>query len=111
MPHPTSGRATGQPRRSSLRAPEGPERPPRGRAGDKAMRKVSLAQASRSLAEYATELDGDIVVITKGNQPLAALVSLRNVDRESWSLSSHPEFLKLIARARREIAKGKSLSL
>jgi len=75
------------------------------------MRKVSLAQASRSLAEYATELDGDIVVITKGNQPLAALVSLRNVDRESWSLSSHPEFLKLIARARREIAKGKSLSL
>jgi antitoxin (DNA-binding transcriptional repressor) of toxin-antitoxin stability system len=75
------------------------------------MKKVSLAQASRPLAEYASELNGDIVVVTKGNRPLAALVSLRNVDRESWSLSSHPEFLKLITRARREIAKGKSLSL
>jgi len=75
------------------------------------MRKVSLAQASRPLAEYASELNGDIVVVTKGNRPLAALVSLRHIGQESWSLSSHPEFLKLITRARREIAKGKTLSL
>ena len=75
------------------------------------MRRVSLAQASRPLAEYAAELNGEIVVVTKGNQPLAVLVSLRNVDRWSWALSSDPEFQKLITRARREIAKGKSLSL
>ena len=75
------------------------------------MRKVSLAQASRPLAEYASELNGDIVVVTKGNRPLAALVPLRNVDGESLVLSSHPEFLKLMTRARREIATGKSLSL
>ena len=75
------------------------------------MRKLSLAQASRPLAEYATELDGDIVVVTKGNRPLAALVPLRDVDQESWGLGSHPAFLKLIDRARRDIAKGKSLSL
>ncbi len=75
------------------------------------MRKVSLAQASRSLAHYASELKDDIVVVTKGRRPVAALVPLRNVDRESLALSSHPEFLKVIARARREIAGGRSLSL
>ena len=75
------------------------------------MRKLSLAQASRPLAEYAAELDGDIVVVTKGKKPLAALVPLRNVNRESWSLSSHPEFLRILARSRAQFAKGKSLSL
>lgn len=75
------------------------------------MKTVSLAKASRSLAEYAGELDGEIMVVTKGNRPLAALVPLRNIDGESWTLSSHPEFLRLMDRARREIDGGKSLSL
>jgi antitoxin (DNA-binding transcriptional repressor) of toxin-antitoxin stability system len=75
------------------------------------MKTVSITKASRSLAEYAIALNGDIVVVTKDNQPLAALVPLRNIDRESWALSSHPEFRRLMAKARREIAKGKTLSL
>ena len=75
------------------------------------MRKVTLAQASRPLAQYVVELDDEIVVVTKGNRAVAALVPLRNVDRESLVLSSHPEFLKLVKRARREIAGGRSLSL
>jgi antitoxin (DNA-binding transcriptional repressor) of toxin-antitoxin stability system len=75
------------------------------------MKKLSVGQASRSLGEYAAELDDDIVVVTKGARAVAALVPLRNVDRESLALSAHPEFLKLIGRARAEIAAGKSLSL
>lgn len=75
------------------------------------MKKVSIAQASRSLREYASELDEDMVVVTKGARAVAALVPLKNVDRESLSLSAHPEFLKLIRRARAEFAAGKSLSL
>ena len=75
------------------------------------MKKVTIRQASRSLAHYAAELDDEIVVVTRRNRPLAALVPLRNVDRESLALSSHPEFLKLVKRARREIGAGRTLSL
>jgi antitoxin (DNA-binding transcriptional repressor) of toxin-antitoxin stability system len=75
------------------------------------MKKVSLGQASRSLGEYATELEDEIVVVTKGNRAVAALVPLTNVDRESLALSSHPEFLELVKQARGEIATGKTLSL
>ena len=75
------------------------------------MRKVPFAQASGSLAKYAAELDDDIVVVTRGRRPLAALVPLKNVDRESIALSAHPEFLRMIARSRANFAAGRTLSL
>lgn len=75
------------------------------------MKTIKLSSASRSLAEYASELDEEIMVLTKRNKPIAAIVPLKGVDRESVVLSAHPEFLKLIARARREFATGKTLSL
>lgn len=75
------------------------------------MRKVTLSQASRPLAHYASELKNEIVVVTKGKRAVAALVPLRNVDRESLALSTHPEFMKLIRRARAEFRAGKTVSL
>ena len=75
------------------------------------MKTVRLASASRSLAEYAKELDNEIVVVTDRNKPIAAVVPLKNVDRESLALSSHPEFLEIIERSRRQFAAGKTLSL
>jgi PHD/YefM family antitoxin component YafN of YafNO toxin-antitoxin module len=75
------------------------------------MKTIKLASASRSLAEYAKELDDQIVVVTDRNKPVAAVVPLKNVDRESLSLSSHPEFLKIVARSRRQFAAGKTMSL
>jgi len=75
------------------------------------MKTVRLASASRSLAEYAKELDNEIVVVTDRNKPVAAVVPLKNVDRESLALSSHPEFLEIIERSRRQFAAGKTLSL
>ena len=75
------------------------------------MKKVKLSNASRSLAQYASELEDDIVIVTEGNRPLAALVPLKNVDRESLALSTHPEFLKLVSRGRRDFALGKVVSL
>ena len=74
------------------------------------MRTLELSAASKPLAEYAKNLEG-AVVLTKRNKPIAALVSLKNVDRESLSLSSRPEFLKIIAKARGEFAAGRKLSL
>lgn len=75
------------------------------------MKTITLSKASRPLAEYARALGKDIVVLTDRNKPVAAVVPLQDVDRESLALSTHPEFLGLIARARRECAAGKTLTL
>lgn len=57
------------------------------------MKKVTLTKASRPLAQYATELADEILVVMDGNRPLAGLVPLKNIDRESLALSTHPEFM------------------
>jgi antitoxin (DNA-binding transcriptional repressor) of toxin-antitoxin stability system len=75
------------------------------------MKTIKLASASRPLAEYAKELDDQIVVVTDRNKPVAAVVPLRNVDRESLALSSHPEFLEIIAKSRLQFAAGETFSL
>jgi prevent-host-death family protein len=75
------------------------------------MKTLALSTASRSLAEYANELDDEVVLLTKRNRPVAAIVPLRNVDRETLALSTHPGFLALIERSRRQVAAGKTLSL
>jgi antitoxin (DNA-binding transcriptional repressor) of toxin-antitoxin stability system len=75
------------------------------------MKTLALSTASRSLAEYASELDDEVVLLIKRNRPIAAIVPLRNVDRETLALSTHPGFLALIERSRREVAAGKTLSL
>jgi PHD/YefM family antitoxin component YafN of YafNO toxin-antitoxin module len=75
------------------------------------MKTLRLSEASRSLAEYANELDEDIVLVTGRNRPIAAVVSLKNVDREVLALSRNPQFLKIIERSRRDFAAGRSRSL
>ncbi|MBI4456677.1 MAG: hypothetical protein HY644_12355 [Acidobacteria bacterium] len=75
------------------------------------MKTIKLSNASRPLAEYARELNEDIVVVTDGDRPVAAVVPLKGVDQESLMLSAHPEFLDLIARSRAEFARGQTLSL
>ncbi len=75
------------------------------------MKKVNLATADRPLAKYAAELRDEIVLLTKRNRAVAAIVPLKNVDRESLTLSQHPEFLELIAQSRAEFAAGRKLSL
>ncbi len=74
------------------------------------MKTIEISAASKSLAEYAGELNGDIVVLTSGNKPVAALVPLKDLDRESWSLSTNEAFLEMIEQARTEFRDGKTLS-
>ena len=75
------------------------------------MKTLKLSEASRSLAEYASELTDDIVLVTEHNKAVAAVVSLKNVDREVLALSRSSEFLKIIERSRRDFAAGRSRSL
>ena len=75
------------------------------------MKTLPIAKASRPLADYTAELDGEILVVTDGRRPVAALVPLNEIDRGSQRLARHPDFVRLIKRSREEIAAGKSLTL
>ena len=71
---------------------------------------LDLTKASKPLSDYAKELGEDIVVLTSDSEPVAAIISLRDVDWESISLSTNPEFMKIIESARREFKDGQKLS-
>ena len=75
------------------------------------MKTIKLSTASGTLAEYAADLAGEIVVLTERNRPVAAIVPLKGLDRESIVLSGHPEFLKIITRSRAEFRRGQTISL
>ena len=75
------------------------------------MKSINLATARRPLADYAADLGDEILVLTKGDRAVAVIVPLRNVDRESLALSQHPEFLRIIACSRAELATGRKLTL
>jgi hypothetical protein len=75
------------------------------------MKTLELDKASKSLAAYATDLGLESIVLTRKRKPVAALVSLRGVDRESSSLSLDPAFMKIIRRARAEAKRGDVFSL
>jgi hypothetical protein len=79
--------------------------------GDKAMKAIELSEAFRPLSEYAKELDEDIIVLTSERKPVAALVSLKNIDRDSLASSTGPEFIVIIEAARGEFRSGRKLSL
>ena len=75
------------------------------------MKTLELKKASKTLADYATHLGSESIVITSNKKPLAALVSLKGVERESLSLSLNPAFMKIIRRARAEVRRGEVYSL
>lgn len=75
------------------------------------MKKIEILTASRPLSEYADELEDEILVLTSNDKPVAAIISLRDVDSESWALSTSGVFQEIIEKARTEIETGKSLSL
>ena len=75
------------------------------------MKRIDLASAHRPLADYASHLGDEILLLTKGRRAVAAIAPLRNVDKESLALSQHWEFLRIIARSRAEFAAGRKLTL
>jgi PHD/YefM family antitoxin component YafN of YafNO toxin-antitoxin module len=64
------------------------------------MKIVEIAEANATLAEYASGLTEEPVIVISNGQPIAALVSLENVDMETISLSTNPKFIELIERSR-----------
>ena len=75
------------------------------------MKTLEIGMATEPLSAYAQELGDEILVLTSDKEPIVAMVSLKNVDKESLSLSTNSEFMKIIEKSRREFELGRKLSL
>ena len=75
------------------------------------MKTIQMPKELRPLLESAEASGSETLVLTERRRPVAALVSLRRVDRESLALSTSPEFYKIIQTARKEIRAGRTITL
>jgi antitoxin (DNA-binding transcriptional repressor) of toxin-antitoxin stability system len=71
---------------------------------------VEKQDATRTLAEYASEIQDGPVVVTDDGEPVAALVPIENADLETVSLSTNRQFLDLIERSRSRVRDGRGVS-
>jgi prevent-host-death family protein len=67
------------------------------------MKVIEKRDATATLAEYAADIESGPVIVTVEGRPVAALVSIENTDLETASLSTNPEFIKLIERSRASV--------
>ena len=71
------------------------------------MKVIEKEDATASLAKYTTEAARGPVIVTSKGKPIAALVSIKNADLETITLSTNQKFLDLIERSRsRRRAEG-----
>jgi len=75
------------------------------------MKAMKLPKAIESFLDVAETAGEETLVFTRKKRPVAALVSLRNVDRESLALSTNPQFLSIVEAARKDVRAGKTISL
>ncbi len=75
------------------------------------MKAIKLPKELEPFLEVAEISKEETLVFTEKKKPVAALVSLRKVDREPLALSTNTEFLRIIETARNEIRAGKTTSL
>ena len=64
------------------------------------MKTLETTNETPPLAEYAENVNQEPVILTKHGKPVAALVSLEDVDTETVKLSSNLKFMALIERSR-----------
>jgi hypothetical protein len=75
------------------------------------MKTIELSTASKPLSAYAEEFDDETVVLTMNGKAIAVVTAIKDIDPESLSLSTNPEFLAIMQNAREEFKAGKKLSL
>ena len=75
------------------------------------LKAMKLPKELQQFLKVAETVEEETLVFTKKKRPVAALVSLRRVDRESLALSTDPQFLRIIEKSRKEVRAGKTTSL
>jgi prevent-host-death family protein len=61
------------------------------------MTKIELKKASGPLSKYAQQARKAPVIVVQRGKPFAAVVPIRNADKETVSLSTNRRFLAIIA--------------
>lgn len=74
------------------------------------MKILERSNATTNLGDMAAKVAREPIVVTENGKPLAALVSLKNADLETVSLSTNPEFIALITQIRARQQKEGGLS-
>jgi len=74
------------------------------------MKTVEISEATGPLSEYAEQAHQEALVVTAGGKPVAALVPIEDVDLESLSLGTNPDFLGLIETSRARCRPGAGIS-
>lgn len=64
------------------------------------MKTLDIEQANDSLRDYAGSVRDTPLIVTDHGKPIAALLSLDNVDMETISLSTDPKFHSIIEDSR-----------
>jgi prevent-host-death family protein len=66
---------------------------------------IDISKATGQLRDYAENARSEVVVVTRRGKPVAAVVGVDELDLESLSLSTNPQFVEIIASARRRLDK------
>jgi antitoxin (DNA-binding transcriptional repressor) of toxin-antitoxin stability system len=73
------------------------------------MKTIEIQESDAIFGEYLQA--GEIVVLTRSGQPVAAVVPIEGMDLETLSLSTNPKFLEIIERSRRSQKEHGRISL
>lgn len=75
------------------------------------MKKVEMARATASLADYARRARRESVVVTLRGKPVATVTAVpRGADWESVAIGSNPKFLQIMERSRAVHRKSGGIS-
>lgn len=64
------------------------------------MKTLEIANATKSLSDYANQVDEEAVLVLRNGKPLAVLSSAKGMDAESIALANNPKFVAIIQQSR-----------
>jgi hypothetical protein len=67
--------------------------------------KIDLTEANEPPAEYVKRMEGNPLIIAFRGVALAALVPPDNIDYETVSLSTTPEFIEILEQSRKRVSE------
>ncbi|MDQ7841531.1 MAG: hypothetical protein RDU83_10970 [bacterium] len=73
------------------------------------MKTLEMTLATAPLRDYARGVRKEPVILTRGGKPVAALLAISGVDRETLALSTHPAFLAIIERSRAHLRSARGV--
>jgi len=74
------------------------------------MKLMELKKATGSLAQYARRTRKEPLILTTHGKPMVALIFVGNVDWETMSLSTNPDFLEIIEESRKSLREEGGVS-